>query len=134
MPLANTNNQKCHPSAEFAEIRSHERELVKKIEAIIRRFNLEDVKNALIDAGVDSMTVTEVLGFGRQRGHKDIYSETAYVVDFLPKVKLEVIVPDKIVRDTVDTIIRIARTGHIGDGKIFVTDVSEDIRSYSWIG
>src|SRR6266568_1076365 len=101
---------------------------MKKIEAVIRHYKLEDVKNALTGAGVDGMTVTEVRGFGRQRGHKEMYRGAEYTVDFLPKVKLEVVVPDKMVRDTVDTIIRVARTGQIGDGKIFVTDLAEVIR------
>jgi len=101
---------------------------VKKIEAVIRHYKLEDVKNALTAAGVEGMTVTEVRGFGRQRGHKEMYRGAEYTVDFLPKVKLEVIVPDQLVRDVVDTIIRVARTGQIGDGKIFVTDLAEVIR------
>ena len=101
---------------------------MKKIEAVIRHYKLEDVKNALSGAGVVGMTVTEARGFGRQRGHKESYRGAEYTVDFLPKVKLEVVVSDKIVRDAVDTIIRVARTGQIGDGKIFVTDLSEVIR------
>ena len=101
---------------------------MKKIEAIIRHYKLEDVKKALTDAGVDGMTVTEARGFGRQRGHKENYRGAEYVVDFLPKVKLEVVVPDNIVRDTVETIVRVATTGKIGDGKIFVTNLSEVIR------
>jgi nitrogen regulatory protein P-II 1 len=101
---------------------------VKKIEAVIRHYKLEDVKNALTAAGVEGMTVTEVRGFGRQRGHKEMYRGAEYTVDFLPKVKLEIVVSDQMVRDAVDTIIRVARTGQIGDGKIFVTDLSEVIR------
>ena len=101
---------------------------MKKVEAIIRIFKLEDVKNALTGAGVDGMTVTEVRGFGRQRGHKEMYRGAEYTVDFLPKVKLEVIVSDQMVRSVVDTVIRVARTGQIGDGKIFVTDLAEVIR------
>jgi nitrogen regulatory protein P-II 1 len=101
---------------------------MKKIEAVIRHYKLEDVKNALTGAGVDGMTVTEVRGFGRQRGHKEMYRGAEYTVDFLPKVKLEIVVPDKMVREAVDTIIRVSRTGQIGDGKIFVTDLAEVIR------
>jgi nitrogen regulatory protein P-II 1 len=86
------------------------------------------VKNALTAAGVEGMTVTEVRGFGRQRGHKDMYRGAEYTVDFLPKVKLEVVVTEPMVREIVDTIIRVARTGQIGDGKIFVTDLAEVIR------
>jgi len=101
---------------------------VKKIEAVIRHYKLEEVKNALTAAGVEGMTVTEVRGFGRQRGHKEMYRGAEYTVDFLPKVKLEVVVSDAVVRSVVDTIIKTARTGQIGDGKIFVTDLSEVIR------
>lgn len=101
---------------------------MKKIEAVIRHYKLEDVKNALTAAGVEGMTVTEVRGFGRQRGHKEMYRGAEYTVDFLPKVKLEVVVTEPMVRDIVDTIIRVARTGQIGDGKIFVTDLAEVIR------
>lgn len=101
---------------------------MKKIEAVIRHYKLEDVKNALTGAGVEGMTVTEVRGFGRQRGHKEMYRGAEYTVDFLPKVKLEVVVSDAMVREIVDTIIRVARTGQIGDGKIFVSDLAEVIR------
>ncbi len=101
---------------------------MKKIEAVIRHYKLEDVKNALTAAGVEGMTVTEVRGFGRQRGHKEMYRGAEYTVDFLPKVKLEVVVTESMVREIVDTIIRVARTGQIGDGKIFVTDLAEVIR------
>lgn len=101
---------------------------MKKIEAILRHYKLEDVKNALSAAGVQGMTVTEVRGFGRQRGHKEMYRGAEYTVDFVPKIKLEVVVPDGIVRETVDTILKVSRTGQIGDGKIFVTDLAEVIR------
>lgn len=101
---------------------------MKKIEAVIRHYKLEDVKNALTEAGVQGMTVTEVRGFGRQRGHKEMYRGAEYTVDFLPKVKLEVVVTDAAVRQVVDTILRVSRTGQIGDGKIFVTDLAEVVR------
>lgn len=101
---------------------------MKKIEAVIRHYKLEDVKNAITSSGVEGMTVTETRGFGRQRGHKEMYRGAEYTVDFLPKVKIEVVVPDQLVREVVDTIIRVARTGQIGDGKIFVTDLAEVIR------
>ena len=101
---------------------------MKKIEAIIRHYKLEDVKNALSKAGMQGMTVTEVRGFGRQRGHKETYRGTEYTVDFLPKVKLEVVVADEEVSKAVETIMEVARTGQIGDGKIFVTDMSEMVR------
>jgi nitrogen regulatory protein P-II 1 len=101
---------------------------MKKIEAIIRHFKLEEVKDALTQAGAQGMTVTEVRGFGRQKGQKEQYRGAEYVVDFLPKVKVEVIIPDSEKTKIVDTILRTARTGQIGDGKIFVTSVPEVIR------
>lgn len=101
---------------------------MKKVEAIIRHYKLEEVKNALTEAGIQGMTVTEVRGFGRQRGHKEMYRGTEYTVDFLPKVKLEVVVDDIDVGKAVETIAGVGRTGQIGDGKIFVTDLAEVIR------
>jgi len=101
---------------------------MKKIEAVIRHYKLEDVKNALTAAGVQGMTVTEVRGFGRQRGHKEMYRGAEYTVDFLPKVKIEVIVAEGALQEAVDTIVRVARTGQIGDGKIFITDLAAVIR------
>lgn len=101
---------------------------MKKIEAIIRHFKLEDVKNALTAAGVAGMTVTEVRGFGRQKGHTETYRGTEYAVDFVPKVKMEVVVGDDQFRKVIDTIVKAAQTGQIGDGKIFVSDLVESIR------
>jgi nitrogen regulatory protein P-II 1 len=101
---------------------------MKKIEAVIRHFKLDDVKNALTEAGVSGMTITEVRGFGRQKGHTETYRGTEYAVDFVPKVKLEVVVADDMLSRVVDTILRSAQTGQIGDGKIFVTDLRETIR------
>jgi len=101
---------------------------MKKIEAIIRHFKLEDVKNALHELGIQGMTITEVRGFGRQRGHTEMYRGTEYAVDFVPKVKVEVVVSNDQLRAVVDTIMRTAQTGQIGDGKIFVTDLAESIR------
>jgi nitrogen regulatory protein P-II 1 len=101
---------------------------MKKIEAIIRHFKLEDVKNALTQQGVAGMTITEVRGFGRQKGHTETYRGTEYAVDFVPKVKLEVVVADDRLKSVVDTILRSAQTGQIGDGKIFVSDLRESIR------
>jgi nitrogen regulatory protein P-II 1 len=101
---------------------------MKKIEAIIRHFKLEDVKNALTEAGVAGMTITEVRGFGRQKGHTETYRGTEYAVDFVPKVKLEVVVADEALRTAIDTILRTAQTGQIGDGKIFVTSLEDTIR------
>jgi nitrogen regulatory protein P-II 1 len=101
---------------------------MKKIEAIIRHFKLEDVKNALTDAGVQGMTLVEVRGFGRQKGHTETYRGTEYAVDFVPKVKLEIAVDDAKVQGVVDTIIKSAQTGQIGDGKIFISDLRDTIR------
>lgn len=101
---------------------------MKKIEAVIRHFKLEEVKDALSEAGVHGMTVSEVRGFGRQKGHKEQYRGAEYTVDFLPKAKVEIIVSDEQAKTVIDTILRTARTGQIGDGKIFVTDLSEMIR------
>ncbi len=101
---------------------------MKKVEAIIRHFKLEEVKNALTEQGIHGMTVTEVRGFGRQKGHTEMYRGTEYAVDFVPKVKIEVVVADNMAQRVVDTIIRSAQTGQIGDGKVFVSDLSEVIR------
>ena len=101
---------------------------MKKIEAIIRHFKLEEVKDALTEVGVQGMSVSEVRGFGRQKGHKEQYRGAEYTVDFLPKAKVEVVVPDPLVRVAIDTILRTARTGQIGDGKIFVTNLDHVIR------
>ena len=101
---------------------------MKKIEAIIRLYKLEDVKNALTEAGVVGMTVTEVRGFGRQKGHTEMYRGTEYAVDLVPKMKIEIAVDDGAVKPTIDTIIRASQTGQIGDGKIFVSDLSDVIR------
>jgi len=101
---------------------------MKKIEAIIKPFKLEEVKDALSELGVEGMTVTEVKGFGRQKGHTEIYRGSEYTVDFLPKVKLEVVLPDERVEAAVAAIVKAAKTGKIGDGKVFVSPVEEAIR------
>jgi nitrogen regulatory protein PII len=101
---------------------------MKKIEAIIKPFKLDDVKEALSQVGVEGLTVTEVKGFGRQKGHTELYRGAEYVVDFLPKVKLEVVVRDEIVERVIDAITQAANTGKIGDGKIFVLPLEEAIR------
>ena len=101
---------------------------MKKIEAIIKPFKLDDVKDALHDAGVSGITVTEVKGFGRQKGHTELYRGAEYVVDFLPKVKVEVVVEDELVQRAVEAIENAARTGRIGDGKIFVLPVEQAVR------
>ena len=101
---------------------------MKKIEAIIKPFKLEDVKEALSEIGVEGMTVSEVKGFGRQKGHTEIYRGTEYTVDFLPKLKLDIVVPDNLVSAAIDAITKSAKTGKIGDGKIFVMPVEEAVR------
>ena len=101
---------------------------MKKIEAVLRHYKLEAVKNALHQAGVQGMTVSEVRGFGRQRGHKETYRGAEYTVDFLPKVKLEIVVDDADAARVIQTITETARTGQIGDGKIFVTNLADVIR------
>ena len=101
---------------------------MKLIIAIIKPFKLEEVKEALAAAGIEGMTVTEVKGFGRQKGHTEIYRGSEYTVDFLPKVKVEVAVPDDIAGKAIDAIAKAAKTGKIGDGKIFVSSVDEAIR------
>src|SRR5262245_47961801 len=101
---------------------------MKKIEAIVRHFKLEDVKEALSQKGVTGMTVTEVRGFGRQKGHTEVYRGTEYTVDFVPKVKIEVVIDDAKLQTVVDTIVKAAQTGQVGDGKIFVYDLKDAIR------
>ena len=101
---------------------------MKKIEAIFKPFKLDEVREALSEIGVSGLTVTEVKGFGRQKGHTELYRGAEYVVDFLPKVKVEVVVPDKLQEGAIDAIVKAARTGKIGDGKIFVTTVEQVIR------
>ncbi len=101
---------------------------MKKIEAIIKPFKLEEVRDALAEIGIKGMTISEVKGFGRQKGHTEIYRGAEYVVDFLPKIKIEIVVPDSMVEKAIEVIIKNAKTGKIGDGKIFVYDVQNAIR------
>ncbi|MBM3219398.1 MAG: P-II family nitrogen regulator [Candidatus Rokubacteria bacterium] len=101
---------------------------MKKVEAIIKPFKLDDVKEALTELGVIGMTVTEVRGFGRQKGHTELYRGSEYTVDFLPKVKIEVVVPENLVEKVVSTIASAAKTGSIGDGKVFVLPINHSIR------
>ncbi len=101
---------------------------MKKIEAIIKPFKLEDVKEALSSLGVEGMTVCEVKGFGRQKGHTEIYRGSEYTVDFLPKIKIEVVLADSMVSPAVDAIIKAAKTGKIGDGKVFVSAIENAVR------
>ena len=101
---------------------------MKKVEAVVKPFKLDEVREALSDIGVTGLTVTEVKGFGRQKGHTELYRGAEYVVDFLPKVKVEVVVGDALVEKALDAIVKAARTGKIGDGKIFVVDVGQVMR------
>ncbi len=101
---------------------------MKKVEAIIKPFKLEDVKDALAEIGIEGMTVSEVKGYGRQKGHSELYRGAEYVVDFLPKIRMEIVINDEMLDQVTDTIVEAARTGKIGDGKIFVTDIEKIIR------
>ncbi|PJG84139.1 nitrogen regulatory protein P-II [Caviibacterium pharyngocola] len=101
---------------------------MKKIEAVIKPFKLDDVRESLSDIGITGMTVTEVRGFGRQKGHTELYRGAEYMVDFLPKVKMEIVIPDELLDQCIDAIVETAQTGKIGDGKIFVYDVERVIR------
>ncbi len=103
-------------------------EIMKKVEAIIKPFKLDEVKDALSEVGIQGMTVTEVKGFGRTGGKKEVYRGSAYVVDFVPKVKLEIVVPDDLVIQVIDAIEKGAKTGRIGDGKVFVMPIDEAVR------
>ena len=101
---------------------------MKKIEAIIKPFKLEEVKDALSEIGIEGMTVSEVKGFGRQKGHTEIYRGSEYTVDFLPKIKIETVLPDNLTEQAIQAIIKAAKTGKIGDGKVFISTVEEAIR------
>ena len=101
---------------------------MKKIEAIIKPFKLQDVKDALNELGIQGMTVTEVKGFGRQKGHTEIYRGSEYIVDFLPKIKIETVIADNLVSQAIEAIIKSAKTGKIGDGKVFVSGIEDAIR------
>ena len=101
---------------------------MKKIEAILKPFKLEEVKDALAEVGIEGMTVSEVKGFGRQKGHTEIYRGSEYTMDFLPKIKIELVVPDDRAANAIDAVVHSARTGKIGDGKIFVTSIEQAVR------
>jgi len=101
---------------------------MKKIEAIIRPFKIDDVREALSEIGVRGLTLTEVKGYGRQKGHTEVYRGSEYQIDFLPKLKLEIVVADHFVENVIDTIVKTARTGQVGDGKIFVYDINDAVR------
>lgn len=112
----------------FATISGKEENLMKKVEAIVKPFKLDDVKESLKEIGIQGLTVTEVKGFGRQKGHTELYRGAEYVIDFLPKIKLEIVVSDDMVSKVIDAIMDSAKTGKIGDGKIFVLPMEEVIR------
>jgi nitrogen regulatory protein P-II 1 len=101
---------------------------MKKVEAIIKPFKLEGIKEALPQLGVEGMTISEVKGFGRQKGHTEVYRGSEYIADFLPKIKIEVVLPDRLLSSVVEAIIKGARTGKIGDGKIFLSEIQDAIR------
>ncbi len=101
---------------------------MKKIEAIIRPFKLDEVKEALLEEGVRGMTISEVRGYGRQKGHKEVYRGSEYEIEFVPKIKIEVVVNDDLMEKVVDAILRTAKTNQVGDGKIFVSDINDAIR------
>ena len=101
---------------------------MKKIEAVIRPFRLDDVREALAELGVKGMTLTEVKGYGRQKGHTELYRGSEYQIDFLPKIKLEMVVPDKLADKVVETVLKAAKTGQVGDGKIFIYNVEDVVR------
>jgi len=116
----------CPPDGPSSKIQNSNP--MKKIEAIIKPFKLEEVKEALADLGIEGMTVSEVKGFGRQKGHTEIYRGSEYTVDFLPKIKIEVVVTDSLLEGAVAAIVKSAKTGKIGDGKVFVSPVEDAIR------
>ncbi len=116
-----------HPGTGFGEL-ACEAAAMKKIEAYIKPFKLDDVKSALMEIGVKGLSVLEVRGFGRQKGHTELYRGSEYKVDFLPKSKLEIVVRDEIVEEVIEVITKVARTGQVGDGKIFVSPVDDAVR------
>ena len=122
--------EQCVPHLPHSKLRlsSRTKESMKRIEAIIKPFKLEEVKEALMSAGIEGMTVTEVKGFGKQKGHMEIYRGSEYTVDFLPKIKVEIVVADELVERVIQSIIKAAKTGTIGDGKVFVTLVDQAVR------
>jgi nitrogen regulatory protein PII len=128
MPRKNSGHVACMLVSKVAPAQLSQRNPMKKIEAIIKPFKLEEVKDALSEIGVEGMTVTEVKGFGRQKGHTEIYRGSEYTVDFLPKIKLEIVLPSELVEKAAQAIMGAARTGKIGDGKIFISAVEQAVR------
>ncbi len=126
--ISSASPREAAPGPELTITRTEGRKPVKKIEAIIKPFKLDEVKEALQDVGVQGITVIEAKGFGRQKGHTELYRGAEYVIDFLPKVKIEIVLPDDMVEKAVEAIQNAARTGRIGDGKIFISDIQEAIR------
>jgi nitrogen regulatory protein P-II 1 len=127
--LAGANDRTtCAISANKPAVEVPGRRSVKKIEAIIKPFKLDEVKEALQEVGLQGITVTEAKGFGRQKGHAELYRGAEYIVDFLPKVKIEIVIGDDLVEKAIDAIRRAAQTGRIGDGKIFVSNIEEAVR------
>jgi nitrogen regulatory protein P-II 1 len=125
---SNNQRRKRHVDDALCNIEMPGRPSVKKIEAIIKPFKLDEVKEALQEVGLQGITVTEAKGFGRQKGHAELYRGAEYIVDFLPKVKIEIVISDDLVEKAIDAIRRAAQTGRIGDGKIFVSNIEEAIR------
>ena len=121
-------NESCVKQRQPGVERNQELNSMKKVEAIIKPFKLEEVKDALSDVGIEGMTVTEVKGFGRQKGHTEIYRGSEYIVDFLPKIKLELVISDDRAETAVSAIVKAAKTGKIGDGKVFVSPIEDAIR------
>ena len=130
-PGRETPARKAHATADHYTTHNYkyqEPSNMKKIEAIVRHFKLEDVKNALIEKGIAGMTISEVRGFGRQKGHTEMYRGTEYRVDFVPKVKLELVVEESKVQIAIAAIVKVSQTGQVGDGKIFVSTIDEAVR------
>jgi nitrogen regulatory protein P-II 1 len=127
-PFPDTSEGNRAPLLISEPIQPEDKTMMKKVEAIIKPFKLEDVKSALTEIGITGMTVSEVRGFGRQKGHTELYRGAEYQIDFLPKVKIELVLPDDLVEKVVTLILKEANTGRIGDGKIFVSPVDQSIR------
>lgn len=122
----------AHAEAEknikIVTVKYSRKKFMKKIEAIIRPFKLDDVKEALLEEGIKGLTISEVRGYGRQKGHKETYRGSEYRIEFVPKIKIELVIPDTSLEKVIDAIVRTAKTGQVGDGKIFVSDISDVIR------
>lgn len=115
-------------NSKIATVKQFNEVAMKKIEAIIRPFKLDDVKEALLEEGVRGMSITEIRGYGRQKGHKETYRGSEYQIEFVPKIKIEIVVENSMLEKTIEAILRTAKTGQVGDGKIFISDVADVIR------